>query len=355
MRRAVGLTIWGAISLGLLFAGPGAAAPVRPSGQAIDRSAQVTEDLRQLDTLLAVTPDSLQGQDAAALEEHLHRLLLLGERLRQPGALAPSLLEPVNRKVLDRSAQVVAILRQHRAAPAADPPERAGGALAVLGDFAVGLARQPLLLGGTLAAAILLFACGIQAGQRRAWGRPPATRPTPSLARAVAALQPAVAETALDVRRARQAVAGGRPLLLSLSYEVRGERRAEYLATMERLRDRLARELGYAYVVWEQDGRPNWFTEMVLCTTPQEFDRLAGPDDSVTRRLLEELGPFLRDPAQVGRTALMGMAAAPAAAPAAGGAVARRPDAVLDPDKRKATVHPPAREVPFGSAPAEAA
>jgi hypothetical protein len=232
----------------------------------------------------------------------------------------------------------------------------ARGALAVLNDFALGLAAEPLLLGLLIAAVLLLFLGGVSLGQRQAWLRPPTAQPSPALTRAVAALQPASApERALDVRRARQAVVGGQPLLLSLNYEIRPERRADYLAYMERLRDHLVRELGYAYAVWEQDGRRNWFTEMILCTTPQEFDRLAGPDDSATRRLLSGLDQFLRDPGRVQRTTLMGMAPPAMAAHAAGEPVARQPEGVLQPDSRSVPIPRAAREAPPGALPAEAA
>jgi hypothetical protein len=229
------------------------------------------------------------------------------------------------------------------------------GPTAVLSDFALGLAAEPLLLGLILLAILLIFLGGVSLGRRRAWLQPPAAQPSPALTRAVAALQPAAApEHALDVRRARQAVVGGQPLLLSLNYEIRPERRADYLAYMERLRDHLVRELGYAYAVWEQDGRRNWFTEMILCTTPQEFDRLAGPDESTTRRLVSGLDQFLRNPGQIHRTALTGMAPPAMAARPAGEPVVRQPDAVLQPDPRSVPI-PQAREAPPGALPAEAA
>ncbi len=226
----------------------------------------------------------------------------------------------------------------------------------MLSDFALGLAAEPLLLGMILGAVLLLFLGGVSLGMRRAWLRPPAAQPSPALTRAVAAIQPAAApERALDVRRGRQSVAGGRSLLLSLNYEIRPERRADYLAYMERLRDHLVRELGYAYAVWEQDGRPNWFTEMILCTTPQEFDRLAGPDDSATRRLLHGLDQFLRDPGRVQRATLMGMAPPAMAARPAGEPVVRQPDAVLQPDPRSVPIPHVTREAKPGVLPAEAA
>ena len=243
-------------------------------------------------------------------------------------------------------------------ASAAGPAGPAGGpgALDVLEDFALGLAREPLLLGVILAGILLLFLGGISLGFRRAWLRPPAALPSPALARAVAALQPAAApQRSLDVRHARLAVAGGRPLLLSMGYEIVPERRADYLAYMERLRDHLVRELGYAYAVWEQDGRPNWFTEMILCTTPQEFDRLGGPDDSATRRLLKGLDQFLHKPNQVQRTTLMGMGPPVAAARPAAETVLRQPDAVLQPDAGSVPIPRAARDVSPGALPAEAA
>ena len=243
-------------------------------------------------------------------------------------------------------------------ANAAAPAGPAGGpsALTVLEDFALGLAREPLLLGAILAGILLLFLGGVSLGLRRAWLRPPAALPSPSLTRASTALQAAaVPARALDVRRARLAVTGGRPLLLSLGYEIVPERRGDYLAYMERLRDHLVRELGYAYAVWEQDGRPNWFTEMILCTTPQEFDRLAGPDDSVTRRLLRGLDQFLRNPGQVWRTTLMGMGPPVMAARPAGETVVRQPDAVLQPDAQSVPIPHAARDVSPGALPAEAA
>ena len=122
---------------------------------------------------------------------------------------------------------------------------------------------------------------------------------------------------------------------------------------MERLRDHLVGELGYAYAVWEQDGRPNWFTEMLLCTTPQEFERLAGPEESATGRLLRGLDQFLRDPAKVQRARLLGMGPAVPAARPAGETLVRRPDAVLQPDPRRVPIPRPAREAPPGAVPAE--
>ncbi len=236
-------------------------------------------------------------------------------------------------------------------APVAEPP----GALDVLWNLALDLGRNPGLLGGAILMALLIYLCGVGSGHRRAWLRQPSLQPTPALARAMAALQSAEPGAALDVRRARLAVAGGRPLLLSLSYEIKAERRAEFLAYMEHLRDHLVRELGYAYAVWEQEGKPNWFTEMILCTSAQEFDRLAGPDDSTTRRLVAQLDQFLRDQAKVQRTSLIGVGLAPAAARASGEPVVRQPDAVLQPDPRSVPIPRPARGVPPGDLAAEAA
>ncbi len=241
-------------------------------------------------------------------------------------------------------------------AAAGGRPVDGRGALEVLDDFALGLAREPVLLGIIVGAILLLFLGGVSLGQRQAWIRAPAALPSPALARAAAALRPAaVPARSLNVRHARLAVAGGRPLLLSMGYEIVPERRADYLAYMERLRDHLVRELGYAYAVWEQDGRPNWFTEMILCTTPQEFDRLAGPDDSATRRLLKGLDQFLRNPGQVQRTTLMGMGPPVMAARPAAETVVRQPDAVLQPDPRSVPIPHAARDVSPGALPAEAA
>jgi hypothetical protein len=292
------------------------------------------------------------------LEEYLRRLLLVAERLRQPGALNPAVRESVDQQVLARNAQVVALLRQQRmqrdaGVPSADGPDR--GALGVLADFALGLARQPVLLGGLLAGVMLVFLGGVGLGQRRAWQRPPVVPPASSPTIPAAPLPAAVPAPALDVRRARVAVAGGRPLLLSLSYEIKADRRKEYLAYVDRLREHLVQEIGYAYAVWEHDGRPNWFTEMLLCTTWQEFDRLRGPDDSATRRLGQELDQFLKDPAQVQRTSLMGMAPGAGVARAVAEPVARTPDAVIQPDARSVPIPRAPREVPPDALPAEAA
>jgi hypothetical protein len=236
-------------------------------------------------------------------------------------------------------------------APVAEPP----GDLTVVADFLLGVARSPVLLGALLGTLLLLLLGGVAMGQRQAWVRRPAAQPTPSLARAMAALQAAEPAAALDVPRARLAVADGRPLLLSLSYEIKAERRAEFLVFLGRLRDHLVRELGYAYAVWEQDGKPNWFTEMILCTSTQEFDRLGGPEDSTTRRLVAQLDQFLRDPSKVQRSTLLGAGLAPAAARASGQAVVRQPDAVLHPDPPSVPIPRPARGVPPGDLAAEAA
>ncbi len=348
------MMLW-VIGLGLLAAlpGPAGAAGSGPAPTPA-RPQQVAEDLRQLDALLGVPPETLRHQGPAALENHLRRLFLVRERLGQSGALEPTLQE-YDRRIRVQAGLITALLPQHRAASSSSPPAASQEPLAVLESFAVGLAGSPVLLGAIVGTILLLLLGGMGLGQRRAWVHQPAAHPTPALVRAVAALQAAQPQMALDVRRARQAVAGGRPLLLSLSYEIKPERRGEYMAYMERLRDHLVREVGYAYAVWEQDGKPNWFTEMILCTTAKEFDRLAGPDDSTTRRFLRELDQYLVEPSRVQRTTLMGMALAPAAARAAGEAVVRQPDAVLEPDARSVPIPSPAREVPPGDLAAEAA
>lgn len=338
--------------LGLLAAapGPGMAAAAGPPAPA--PAAQRREGLRQLDHLLSTAPASLRGQDGAQLEDYLRRLLRVADRLRQPGVLDPALREAMERQVHRRAGEVLDILRQQRAArQAGEVPDGAPDAAQVLGRFALGVAGQPLLLGGLLIALSLLFLGGVGLGQRRGWRAEPGSRRAPAAPADAPGTSPPV--PALDLRRARQVVAEGRPLLLSLSYEIRADRRAEYLAYMERLRDHLVGELGYAYAVWEQEGHPNRFSEMVLCTTPQEFDRLRGPDDSATRRLLRELDRFLREPAQVQRAALTGMAPGPTRV--AREPLARRPDAVLRPESWPVPIPRAAREVPPGALPAEAA
>jgi len=356
MRRLVLAAL--VVAAGTLAAAPDIGAGATPQRQATPAAAPGREDLRQLDALLATTPESLREQDAATLEEHLRRLLLIAGRLIQPGALDPALRESMDRRVLERAGQVILIMRQQRMALEAGGPEASGaerGAGAGLGDLATILARHPALLGGALASVLLLFLGGMGLGQRRAWRQPVAAQ---SLAFPVrtAPVRPApLPAPALDARRARLAVAGGRPLLLSLSYEIKPERRRDYLAYMERLRDHLVREMGYAYAVWEQDGRPHWFTEMLLCTTAQEFDRLCGPDDSVTRRLVMELDQYVQNPGRIQRSALMGMSPAVGAARAASEHLVRTPDAVLQPDSRSVPIPRAAREVPPDALPAEAA
>ena len=356
MRRLGLLVVFGSVTAGLLAAVPRAGFGAATQRQGPPPAAQGREDLRQLDSLLGVTLESLRGQDAALLEDYLRRLLLVADRLHRPGTLDPTLREALDQRVLGRAAHVTGILRQQRLAreaggPGAVGPER--DALGVLVEFAVGVARQPLLLGGVLAGVVLLFLGGIGLGQRRAWGRPVAPPAFP--VRTAPAPRAPLPAPALDARRARLAVAGGRPLLLSLSYEIKPERRRDYLAYMERLRDHLVREMGYAYAVWEQDGRPHWFTEMLLCTTAQEFDRLCGPDDSVTRRLVMELDQYVQNPGRIQRSALMGMSPAVGAARAASEHLVRTPDAVLQPDSRSVPIPRAAREVPPDALPAEAA
>ena len=78
-------------------------------------------------------------------------------------------------------------------------------------------------------------------------------------------------------------------VIFSISYPIKRETRAEYLETIETLKNYLTLERGKDYSVFEMKGKPNHFSEVYICKSVEEYDQLEEEADDVTDQLINRI------------------------------------------------------------------
>ena len=82
-------------------------------------------------------------------------------------------------------------------------------------------------------------------------------------------------------------------LIFSISYEVKTDKRREYLALMDEMKEHLAVKRGKNYAVFELKGKNNFFTEMFYCDSREDYDKLEDDQDEKTEELIKTLETLL--------------------------------------------------------------
>ena len=82
-------------------------------------------------------------------------------------------------------------------------------------------------------------------------------------------------------------------VMFTISYGVKPDRREQYLALMNELKEHFARARGQNYTVYEIKGRTNHFQEVFLTGSLEEFDALEDSQDETTDELVRRLGDMI--------------------------------------------------------------
>lgn len=83
-------------------------------------------------------------------------------------------------------------------------------------------------------------------------------------------------------------------VMFSISYEIKSEKRDEYLALSGRMKAHLATTNGKNYSIYEQKGKKNNFTEVFICQSMDEYEALEDQDEATTS-MVQELDGMLAD------------------------------------------------------------
>jgi antibiotic biosynthesis monooxygenase (ABM) superfamily enzyme len=78
-------------------------------------------------------------------------------------------------------------------------------------------------------------------------------------------------------------------VIFTISYEVKPERREDYLALSQEMRAYWA---GKDYSIFEQKGKKNVFSEVFIFASMEEYDQLEDQDEKMTS-LVERLESYL--------------------------------------------------------------
>jgi L-rhamnose mutarotase len=81
-------------------------------------------------------------------------------------------------------------------------------------------------------------------------------------------------------------------VMFTISYEINPEKRDEYLALSQRMKEHLSQANGKNYAIYEQKGKKNNFTEVFVCKSQEEYDQLEDQDE-VTTELVGQLEGLL--------------------------------------------------------------
>ena len=82
-------------------------------------------------------------------------------------------------------------------------------------------------------------------------------------------------------------------VIFTISYEINPEKRDEYLTLSKAMKAHLGGTQGKNYTIYEQKGKKNSFSEVFICNSVEEFDRLEDDEDERTEELVRQLEGLL--------------------------------------------------------------
>ena len=84
-------------------------------------------------------------------------------------------------------------------------------------------------------------------------------------------------------------------VILQISYEIKPEKREEYLALATELKNHFAGEQKKNYTIFEQKGKKNFFVEEFICNSVEEYETLEDGTTESGEELVNRLETFLKD------------------------------------------------------------
>ena len=82
-------------------------------------------------------------------------------------------------------------------------------------------------------------------------------------------------------------------IIFTISYEIKPEKREEYLSLAKDMKSHLNDSKGKNYNIYEQKNRKNNFSEVFVCSSMEEFDQLEDDQDEKTEQLVGRLNGLL--------------------------------------------------------------
>jgi hypothetical protein len=84
-------------------------------------------------------------------------------------------------------------------------------------------------------------------------------------------------------------------VILHISYEIKPEKREEYLALAAELKKHFSGEQKKNYTIFEQKGKKNFFVEEFVCNSVDEYESLEDGTTESGEELVNRLETFLKD------------------------------------------------------------
>jgi hypothetical protein len=84
-------------------------------------------------------------------------------------------------------------------------------------------------------------------------------------------------------------------VILQISYEIKSEKREEYLALATELKNHFAGEQKKNYTIFEQKGKKNFFVEEFICNSVEEYEALEDGTTESGEELVNRLETLLKD------------------------------------------------------------
>ncbi len=84
-------------------------------------------------------------------------------------------------------------------------------------------------------------------------------------------------------------------VILQISYDIRPEKRDEYLKLMEEMKSHFTGVRKKDYAVFEVKGRTQSFVEQFVCSSMEEYEALEDDLDEKSEELVNTLEEFLAD------------------------------------------------------------
>lgn len=72
-------------------------------------------------------------------------------------------------------------------------------------------------------------------------------------------------------------------IIFTISYEIQPDKRDEYLALSQQMKQHLGNSQGKNYSIFEQKGKKNSFTEVFILSSMEEYEQLEDQDEATTQ------------------------------------------------------------------------
>ena len=84
-------------------------------------------------------------------------------------------------------------------------------------------------------------------------------------------------------------------VILQISYEIKPDKREEYLALATEMKHHFAGEQKKNYTIFEQKGKKNFFIEEFVCNSIEEYEALEDGMTESSEELVNRLETYLKE------------------------------------------------------------